>query len=330
MTTYSRTVYGIACALLLLGLLCPWQECAGWGRRVFGREPSREVKLPPVPADPIVPPVPATLPDDVQLTGVPSVEVGQGIEDLVRWPDKDRQHLKAAKLDRSKEFPAKTQPKTGRVQVAGAVSPEEAVSEAAYWVTRVLRREYVPARLKTSLLTLSAENPAKSTVFVRYEIKGYAIQVSQMRWIECIVIKPNWKDSDEPMAHLAKSDAEREAFVKRIIAETMIEGEQLADIPLMVKKFPAERDKIDGPEIRANDKTIPNSVATTLDKPHEDSTFFVVDLKAWANGKDTVPTRRWIAMHTVSTDGRVVCIWLKKQWPLNPGSHSWTSAEPWF
>ncbi|HOS92026.1 MAG TPA: hypothetical protein PLQ54_01830 [Armatimonadota bacterium] len=133
----------------------------------------------------------APLPDDVdRAVGEDWVEEWMG--KWVVWPSEDEVRARGPLRDRRAEFPAEGA--DGKPIVRGdpgAVSPDEARADAAAWVRRILKPELVPDDLDDGFVLLQEEDPSRSSVLCRFEIHGTGIQVTQLRWALCVVMRPD-------------------------------------------------------------------------------------------------------------------------------------------
>jgi len=145
---------------------------------------------------------------------------------LAVWPSSDEIRRKRATEDRSEVFPALFAPgkdySNAKALRLGAMSPEAALKEAEGWVRTVLKPEWVPNDLAARLHALAEEDPARSTVWCRYKIRGETVQIGQTRGVMCLVIRPS-----EP-----KSESETAVeFGRRCLRGFATKGEQLAQSP---------------------------------------------------------------------------------------------------
>ncbi len=270
--------------------------------------PAKPRVLPPIPPDVKLPPLPKGIPPDVQLVAVPDVKLKMNLERLVRWPSQEfiKSHL--ATKDRSAKFPPK------RFKSAGAMSPRDAVRGGSTYIRLLLKQEWQPRRLIGAMLPLMNEgSPQFSTVWARYEIEGHAVQVSQMRWVMCVVIKPDWEkktaEKDKP-----SNTPERATFIKAVAEKFFREGKELARLPLKANQTLSGK---------------PTSAATTVPAGAR-HTFFEIDVDEMVKKKITFKnTRLWMELVALSTDGRTLCVWLAKRGPLG-GQLVITSKHPWF
>jgi len=140
---------------------------------------------------PTAPPPPgqwiAPLPDDVDgALGEDWVEERMG--EWVVWPSEDDVRARGPLRDRRAEFPEIT---SGLHAGPGAVSPDEARADAAAWARRVLKPELAPEDLDSRFVLLQDDDPSRSSVLCRFETNGTGIQICQLRWALCAVIRPD-------------------------------------------------------------------------------------------------------------------------------------------
>lgn len=140
---------------------------------------------------PPAPPAPeqwtAPLPDDMDSAlGEDWVEEGMG--DWVVWSSDEEAKARVPLRDRRAEFP---EVPSGLHAGPGAVSPDEAQADAAAWIRRVLRPELIPDDLDDRFILLQEDDPSRSSVRCRFETNGTGIQITQLRWALCAVIRPD-------------------------------------------------------------------------------------------------------------------------------------------
>ncbi len=315
----------LVCVLLAALWICPWAivaETPGGSAssvptsKPASSSPAKPRVLPPIPPDVKLPPLPKAIPADVQLVAVPDVKLKMNLERLVRWPSEEfiKSHL--ATKDRSAKFPPKwlNNDRSGKPISVGAMSPRDAARSASDYIPLILKQEWQPRGVIKGMFPLMNEgSPQLSTVWARYEIEGHAVQVSQMRWVMCVVIKPDWEkktaEKDEP-----SNTAERATFIKAVAEKFFREGKELARLPLKANQTLSRK---------------PTSAATTVPAGAR-HTFFEIDVDEMVKNKIAFKnTRLWMELLALSTDGRSLCVWLAKRGPLG-GAPIITSKHPWF
>jgi len=275
--------------------------------------PAKGRVLPPIPPDVKLPPLPKAIPADVQLAAMPDVKLKMNLERLVRWPSEKfiKSHL--ATRDRTAEFPSKWRDnnRSGKPISVGVMSLKDVHRSANGSVRLVLKQEWRLLRLKM-LPLMNEGSPQLSTVWGRYDIEGQGVQVSQMRWVICVVIKPDWEkktaEKDNP-----SNTAERTKFIKTVAEKFLRAGKELAHLPLKAKTLSMK----------------PTNRPTTGPAKAR-HTFFEIDVDEMVKRKMTFKNNsRWIHLLALSTDGRSLCVWVAKRGPL-AGSRVITSKDPWF
>jgi len=104
----------------------------------------------------------------------------------VVWPSDDEVRVRGPVRDRRAQFPEVTSgPRAG----PGAVSPDEAQADAAAWVRRTLKPELLPDDLDSRFILLQEEDPSRSSVLCRFEVDETGIQLTQLRWAACVVVR---------------------------------------------------------------------------------------------------------------------------------------------
>ncbi len=133
----------------------------------------------------------APLPDDMDRA-LREDWVEEWMGTWVVWPSEDDVRARGPARDRRAEFPAEGPGGDYAVYGnPGAVSPDEARADAAAWVHRILRPELIPEDLDARLVLLQEQDPSRSSVRCRFETNGTGVQVTQLRWALCVVVRPD-------------------------------------------------------------------------------------------------------------------------------------------
>ena len=237
--------------------------------------------------------------DTIRLIYPPAGAMEYGLHLMMVWPTAEDIDARYAEDDISRQLPARPYPHGGKLRRQppkalwrGGVSPQAAVDDSVKWCPELLQKRWLmnATDLKEIMLPLRDKEQAQySKTWVRYSVDGHAIQVCQMRWIACIVIKPDFERGKN--AQVLREVPAREKLVRDVAERFLKSGPEFAAAPL----------KEVNPLISAREWGA---------DPRAETYFALDDDKLPA--KQIVPGSLLARLLYAYTDGGAICFWIKK------------------
>ncbi len=154
---------------------------------------------------------------------------------LMLWPTEEAIKKHAICRDRSEEIPNvyRNGDRKSKPIKYGARNPETALRDAEYWISKVIKPEWIVEDLKNKLAPIQAEDASKSSILCRWELEDSIIQVTQTQFNMWVVIQP-------VKVQVLNSSAEE--FVSSVLDKYLIHGDDMTSIGLRPLEITSEKD----------------------------------------------------------------------------------------